>query len=113
ARLPKFHDAATREALGLLTDRTKTLADFSKGLRPATNGPWGIRSPYQCAPEECPILPFDPAKARKLLAAAGWKDEDGNGCLERDSEGNTVELAFTILAEAGEWARSVLAVYTA
>ena len=110
-RLPMFSDVKTREALELLTHRQATLAKFSKGLRPPTNGPWGINSPYQCPKEQCPVAPFDPAKAKKLLAEAGWKDTNADGCLDRTVKGKMQTLRFSILTDETDWSKNVLMVY--
>ena len=41
---------------------------------------------------------YDPAQARRLLREAGWRDDDGNGILERDGK----ELRLTISASSGQ-----------
>lgn len=112
SRLPMFADVKTRHALSLLTDRKSTLEKFSKGLRPATNGPWGIDSPYQCPPATCPVDAFDPARAKTLLKEAGWADSDKDGCLDRIVDDKKQVLKFTILAGDGDWTKNVLSVYT-
>lgn len=111
-RQGRFSDPKTRQALGLLTDRKSTLEKFSKGLRPMTNGPWGIDSPLQCPPEKCPVQTYDPELAKKLLKEAGWADTDSDGCLDRLVNGEKQVLNFTILASEGDYSRNVLGVYT-
>src|SRR5262249_43732435 len=86
---------------------------FSKGLRPLTNGPWGIDSPYQCPKERCPVVPFDPARAKALLKEAGWADSDGDGCLDRTVDEKKQTLRFTILSDDSPWSKNVLGLYTA
>jgi ABC-type transport system substrate-binding protein len=110
-RLPIFADVKTRHALALLTDRRSTLEKFSKGLRPPTNGPWGINSPYQCTATKCPIIPYDPERANGLLKDAGWTDSDKDGCLDRTIQGEKQVLKFTILAGEGDYWSNVLNVY--
>ncbi len=111
-RLPMFSDVKTRHALSLLTDRKGALDKFSKGLRPPTNGPWGIDSPYQCPKDKCPVDPFDPEKAKGLLKEAGWADTDKDGCLDRVVDEKKQTLKFTILSDDSDWAKNVLSVYT-
>lgn len=111
ARKPMFKDAKTRWALTLLTDRFSTLEKFSKGLRPATNGPWGLKSSFSCSLKKCPIPKFDPKRAKKLLAEAGWKDSDSDGVLDRTVDGKKQKLSFTILSSQGDYAKNVLGVY--
>jgi ABC-type transport system substrate-binding protein len=112
ARQGRFADVKTREALALLTDRKTALEKFAKGLRPMTNGPWGIDSPYQCPKEKCPPQGFDPAKAKALLKDAGWADTDGDGCLDRTVGGEKQALKFTVLAGDGDYYKNVLGFYT-
>src|SRR5690606_21556267 len=107
-RQSRFADVETRKALALLTDRFSTLEKFSRGLRPPTNGPWGIDSPYQCSKKDCPVVPFDPKQAKELLAKAGWADTDKNGCLDRTKDGEKQELKFAILSDDGDWSKNVL-----
>jgi ABC-type transport system substrate-binding protein len=110
-RKPIFADVKTREALGLLTDRKSTLEKFSKGLRPQTNGPWGIKSDAQCPVSRCPIEPFNPSKAKDLLKSAGWADSDKDGCLDRTLDGQKQDLKFTFMAGDGDYYKNVLGVY--
>jgi ABC-type transport system substrate-binding protein len=111
SRLPIFADVKTRHAMSLLTDRKQTLEKFSKGLRPPTNGNNGVKSPYSCPESECPIVPFDPAQAKKLLAEAGWADSNKDGCLDRKVDGKDQTLKFSILAGDGDYYKNVLGVY--
>ncbi len=111
SRKPKFKDAKTRLALTLLTNRFEALKKFSKGLRPPTNGPWGINSPFSCPEKKCPVPKFDPKKAQKLLAEAGWRDSDGDGVLDRTVDGKKQKLSFSILASQGDYYKNVLGVY--
>jgi peptide/nickel transport system substrate-binding protein len=41
--------------------------------------------------------PHDPAKARELLAEAGWRDSDGDGILDKDGR----PFSFTIVTNQG------------
>jgi peptide/nickel transport system substrate-binding protein len=49
-----------------------------------------------------PAYPYDPARARQLLAAAGLTDRDGDGMLE-DAAGRPVR--FSVLVQAGHTTR--------
>ncbi len=46
--------------------------------------------------------PYDPQKARKLLAEAGWRDTDGDGVLDRDGK----PFVFEILSNQGHEVRA-------
>ena len=46
--------------------------------------------------------PFDPAKAKALLAEAGWTDTDGDGVLDHDdSRASASPLRFEIISNSG------------
>jgi peptide/nickel transport system substrate-binding protein len=42
-------------------------------------------------------LPYDPQKARQLLAEAGWKDTDGDGILDKDGK----PFRFKLITNSG------------
>ena len=46
--------------------------------------------------------PYDPAEARRILAAKGWRDTNGDGVLERDGK----PFAFELLSNAGNQTRA-------
>ena len=94
-RTPLLRNADTRRALTLAIDRRELgrivhlpddapivdvpLPPFPRGLR--MDDPW----------------PYDPEEARRILDAQGWRDEDGDGILERDG----TEFRFTAVASNG------------
>lgn len=90
-RNPLFADARVRRALTMLIDREKILKDVYFGLAEIVTGPFVLHSAYTDAAIK--PWPFDPAAAKKLLAEAGWKDEDGDGILEKDGK----KFTFTML----------------
>jgi peptide/nickel transport system substrate-binding protein len=97
---PPFSDPEVRRALTMGIDR-KTIAEtlFGPYARPAT-------SPYvgQVWAHDRSIapVPYDPAGARRILAARGFKDTDGDGILERDGK----PLAFELVSNAGNRQRN-------
>jgi len=44
-----------------------------------------------------PKFPYDPEKAKQMLAEAGWKDENGSGVLKKDGK----PFEFTIIINQG------------
>jgi peptide/nickel transport system substrate-binding protein len=52
---------------------------------PVLSGMWAFN-------RELEPLEHDPARARELLAEAGWSDSDGDGVLDREGEAFTFEL---------------------
>lgn len=81
-RLTPFHDQRVRMAMTHLIDRDRIRRDIDKDLtRPAT-GPF-LSSTPQADPSVTP-WPYDLARARELLAEAGWVDRDNDGVLENE-----------------------------
>ena len=88
---PPFDDAAVRRAMTLAIDRQELIDALLEGYGTRATSPIPPWHPYH--PEVDP-LPYDPDRARSLLADAGWRDRDGDG-LREDEAGET--LSFTIL----------------
>ncbi len=100
-RLPQFRDAPTRRALTLLfpaplVDQTVTL-----GLEPRSSCPYFTDE--SCAPEVS-MPGFDPARARALLATAGWAPQ-ADGVLARD--GVRFSFAFLVPAQSVRMAKTL------
>lgn len=96
---PLLGDASVRRALTLGIDRRAILDNVlrSEGTIP----PSPILGPL---PEHDPELepwPHDPDRARRLLAEAGFADEDGDGTLERNGE----PFEITVMHHAGNRVR--------
>ena len=51
--------------------------------------------------ESIPTIKYDPDKARKLLAEAGWKDTDADGVLDKVVDGRKVDFRFRFLLNSG------------
>ncbi len=90
-----FADKRVRQALTMLCNRQKILDEVYYGQGRIISGPFFCNSPYY----DQSIKPwdFDPAKARELLAAAGWRDSDGDGVLDRNGR----KFVFTALQVSG------------
>jgi len=94
-RSPLFSDARVRRALTMLLDRASIVRNLFQGSARILSGPWAPDATVYdgtVAP-----LPFDPAAAKALLDAAGWRDTNGDGT--RDSGGH--EFAFDLLVSTG------------
>ena len=86
---PVFQDKRVRQALSHLVERDKIRKDIFFDLAKPVSGPF----PRESSAYDHSVLPysFDPARARRLLAEAGWKDIDNDGILEKDGR----KLTFT------------------
>ena len=97
---PLFADRRVRQAMAYAIDRQELVDGVLMGLGKV------IATPYKPGTywvnRKLKPRPFDPAKAKALLAAAGWRDSDGDGVVDRDGK----PLAFTILTNNGNQQRA-------
>ena len=96
--LTPFVDKRVRRAMTMLLDRERMIRDIWDGIGIVAKGPNNPESPAS-DPAVKP-LPFDPEKAKALLAEAGWKDRDGDGILENE-KGDKFTFEYTY-ATGGE-----------
>jgi peptide/nickel transport system substrate-binding protein len=98
-RKPLFQDQRVRRALTLLNNRPAMLRDVFYCMGTIQAGPMYAKSQY--ADPTLQPLPFDPERAKQLLAEAGWKDKNAEGVLTKDGVPFRFELSFT--AAVPEW----------
>ncbi|HEV8265873.1 MAG TPA: ABC transporter substrate-binding protein [Gemmatimonadales bacterium] len=88
---PIFGDREVRRALAMAVDRARLLKSVFGDFAKVPPGPgsqlWWIWDP------EARQLPFDTARAARLLAARGWRDSDRDGIRDRAGQ----PLAFRVL----------------
>lgn len=92
---PPFDDVRIRKAINFAIDKQEIIDGVYLGLGEQ------IASPYKPGtrwsnPQLKPY-PFDPERARMLLAEAGYKDSDGDGIVERNGK----KLSFEVLTNHG------------
>ena len=92
---PLFQNKKTRKALAMLMNRPLMNEKFQYNRHKLATGPWYSWNEY--ANPSVPPVPFDPARARRLLKEAGWQDTDKNGVLEQTLNGQKQELEFVLL----------------
>ncbi len=100
AENPLFADRAVRRALTMAIDIDRMI----KNLLTFAGETHGTQAYSTFTPEltdfkdeDIQLLPFDPAQAKKILAAKGWVDSDGDGWLDKDGK----RFEFTLLTNTG------------
>lgn len=100
-------DARVRRALACATDRAAIAAHvYEGGAEPARADMLPVLPWYNSAADTA--NPFDPKRARALLAHAGWVDADGDGILDRQGRPLHLELVTTAGRSTRERAAAVL-----
>jgi peptide/nickel transport system substrate-binding protein len=96
---PLFSDPEVRRALTMSIDR-QALIDALWGpfarvaVSPIVGGVWAHDSSLE-------PWPYDPAAAKQILAAKGWRDSDGDGVLDRNGK----PFAFELTTNSGNQPR--------
>ncbi len=90
-----FRDVRVRRALTHAIDKDEIVAGVLLGLGEPATGPY--KPGTWAYNPDVPRYPYDPDRARALLAEAGWRDTDGDGVLDRAGR----PFRFTILTNQG------------
>ncbi|WP_053552320.1 peptide-binding protein [Desulfuromonas soudanensis] len=92
---PLFQDKRVRQALSYAINKKEIVEGVLLGLGQEATGPYKPGTwPYNPAVKR---YPYNPERARALLAEAGWTDSDGDGILDKDGK----PFAFTIVTNQG------------
>ena len=83
---------SVRTAMTLLLNRESILKNIYYCMGKEVSGPFYINTPYY--DQSITPLPYDPAKAKQLLAEAGWIDHNHDGI--RDKDGKDFKFEFLI-----------------
>jgi peptide/nickel transport system substrate-binding protein len=98
-----FQDRRVRQALSHLVDKRNLVDKVMFGLAQPLEGPVSpLREEYN---RDLKPWPFDPERAKVLLAEAGWSDSDGDRVLDKEIDGRRVPLRFEIITNAGNEVR--------
>ena len=101
---PKFSDKTVRQAISYAVNKQQILDGVLLGLGEPSSGPYKPGS-WSYNPN-VKKYPHDPAKAKELLAEAGWTDTDEDGILDKDGK----PFEFTILTNEGNENRKKAAI---
>jgi len=87
---PRFADKRVRQAFAYAINRREIIEGVILGLGREATGPYKPGTwPYN---PNVKTYPYDPARARQLLAEAGWKARNADGILVKDGRPFTFEL---------------------
>jgi peptide/nickel transport system substrate-binding protein len=87
-----FADKRVRQAMTMLIDRERMAKEIYLGYATVASGPFAPNGP-QSDPEVKP-WPYDPERAKKMLADAGFQDRDGDGVIE-SADGKPLRVVLT------------------
>ena len=92
---PRFQDVRVRRAIAYAIDKQEIIDGVLLGLGQLANGPY--KSDMWACNQKVKPFPYDPDKARALMAEAGWKDTNGDGILDKNGK----PFQFTIITNQG------------
>jgi peptide/nickel transport system substrate-binding protein len=95
----KFKDRKVRQALTMAIDREAIIKCALLGMSKVAHAPYKPDTYWYN--DKVIKWPYDPQKATRMLAEAGWKDTDGDGILDKNGK----PFEFTIITNQGNEAR--------
>ncbi|MFN0176168.1 MAG: ABC transporter substrate-binding protein [Saprospiraceae bacterium] len=106
-RNPILADVQVRRALRHIIDYDYIVNQINRGLARRINGPMHPDKPYYA--KDLALPDYNIAKAKAMLAQAGWADTDGNGILDKEINGKRQQLSFQMMAATSAKTNELLA----
>ncbi len=97
---PFFTDKRVRQAISHAIDKNEIINGVLLGLGKEATGP--LKPGAWAHNDKVKKYPYDPKKARELLAEAGWRDSNNDGILDKDGQ----PFAFEIITNQGNEVRA-------
>jgi len=97
---PLFQDRRVRQAISHAVNKEEIIEGVLLGLGQVATGP--IKPGTWAWNPDVKRYPYDPKRARSLLAEAGWRDTDGDGKIDRDGR----PFVFEIVTNQGNEVRA-------
>jgi ABC-type transport system substrate-binding protein len=97
---PILADKKVRKALAHSIDYDQMLNEIQLGMARRTAGP--VFPDYASYNKDLTPYTFDPAKAKALLAEAGWSDTDGDGVADKTIGGKKTPLTLELMNTTGQ-----------
>ncbi len=91
---PKLNDKKTRRAIAHLVDVPTIISKLMKGLGEPCVGPFVPQRAYYN--KDLKPIDLNVEEAKTLLAAAGWKNSNGDSTLDKSIGGKTTELTLRL-----------------
>ncbi len=96
---PKLSDKKVRRAIAHLVDKDQIIKVLLKGLGVPVIGPIHPTKPYYN--KSLKNIDYNVDKAKTLLAEAGWTDTNGNGVVDKEIDGELVEMKLEYKYNSG------------
>ncbi len=97
-RTGKLTDKRVRRALAHLVDVDQLIEDLFYGLAQRTVGPIHPSKPYYN--NDLAPIQYNVNKAKELLAEAGWNDSDGDGVVDKEIDGEKVDMRINYITSS-------------
>ncbi|MFN0213056.1 MAG: ABC transporter substrate-binding protein [Saprospiraceae bacterium] len=95
-RNPILAEQKVRQALTHIVDYDYFVNQVQRNMAVRISSPMPPDRPYYA--KDLPLPDFNIAKAKALLAEAGWADTDGDGILDKVINGKRQQLSFKLMA---------------